>query len=105
MKKLAEALLRRKELEAKVRQLAHIKNEALFDVDIKRVRAQDGYDDITARVPKLTAAQVTEEHDYYANKLRLIDAAIQQTNWTAGIEVDDRVWVDYLDSKPVKKAE
>lgn len=74
---LAEALLRRKELAAKVEVL------------------KQGIDDIVAQVPKLTASQVTAEFDWHARQLRLVDAAIQQTNWTTGVEVDASVMSDY----------
>jgi len=97
--KLAEALLRRKELQQKVDQLREIKDKDIFEIKMERKAISESYDDIRAMVPILDAKQVTAEFDYYANKLRLIDGAIQQLNWTADIEVDSKVWVDYADSK------
>ena len=93
--KLAEALLRRKELAGKVAGLANIKQSAIFEVKTARKMAHEGIDDIVAQVPKLTASQVTAEHDWHARQLRLIDAAIQQANWTTAIQVDPSVMSDY----------
>lgn len=93
--KLAEALLRRKELNNKVEMLSRIKAEALFEVVMQRRQINDNIDDIAAKVPKLTASQVTAEFDFYSRQLRLVDAAIQQTNWTADVEVKDSVMEDY----------
>jgi len=78
--KLAEALLRRKELQAKVDQLKAVKTADVFEMKMQRRQVSDTIDDITAQVPKLTASQVTEEYDFYAKRLRLIDAAIQQAS-------------------------
>ena len=93
--KLAEALLRRKELQAKVDQLSRIKSTDLFETRARRVRVTDSIDDVEAQVPKLKACQVTEEYDYYAKNLRLIDSVIQNTNWTTEIEVDSEATTNY----------
>jgi len=95
--KLADALLRRKELQQKVDQLRAIKDKDIFEFRFERKQINENLDDIKAQVPVLEANQVTAEFDYYANKLRLIDGAIQQLNWTTEIEVDNLVWVDYAD--------
>ena len=100
--KLADALLRRKELQQKVDQLRNIKDRDLFEFRYKRKQISESIDDIEANVPKLEAHQVTAEYDYYANKLRVIDAAIQQLNWTTDIEVDSMVWKDYAAAKADK---
>jgi 3-methyladenine DNA glycosylase AlkC len=71
----------------------------LFEFRFERKQVNENLDDIKAQVPKLELNQVTEEFDYYANKLRLIDAAIQQANWTAEITVNDSVWIDFPKSK------
>ena len=93
--KLAEALLRRKELQGKVDVLKNIKDRDLFEVKARRQNVADGIDDVVAQVPKLTASQVTKEYDWHARQLRLIDAAIQQANWTTGIQVDLTTMQDY----------
>lgn len=93
--KLAEALLRRKELQGKVDMLKQIKDKDLFEVKAQRKQVTENIDDIVAAVPKLTASQVTAEFDFYARQLRLVDAAIQQANWTVEVEIVDTVMGDY----------
>lgn len=93
--KLAEALLRRKELQGKVDALKQIKDKDIFEVKFQRKAVNDNIDDIVAQVPKLTASQVTAEFDFYARQLRLVDAAIQQANWTVEVEVGDTVMGDF----------
>lgn len=98
--KLAEALLRRKELQEKVARIDNIRKQDIFDIKVQRKQAHEGIDDVIAQVPKLTLAEVNKEYDHYAKRLRLIDAAIQQTNWTVDIEVDQIVNEDF---EPLKK--
>ena len=86
--KLAEALLRRKELNEKIARIGAIKQDGLFEVRAKRVNVTDSIDDITASIPKVNLCQITAEYDYYAKQLRLIDAAIQQANWTTELDVE-----------------
>ena len=93
--KLAEALLRRKELQGKVDAVKHIKETAFFEVRAKRVNVTESLDDIVANVPTLTASQVTAEYDWHARQLRLVDAAIQQANWTTEIDVAKDSMGDY----------
>ena len=93
--KLAEALLRRKELQEKVSVLKHINDKNLYEIKAQRRNVTDNIDDIIAQVPKLTASQVTAEFDWHARQLRLVDAAIQQANWTFEVEVDQTVMSDY----------
>ena len=93
--KLAEALLRRKELQGKVDILKQIRDKDLFEVRAKRQPVAEGIDDIVAQVPKLTASQVTSELDWHSRQLRLVDAAIQQANWTNEIEVNKTVMDDF----------
>ena len=95
--KLAEALLRRKELQNKVEMLRSIKDNNIFEVRATRKQVSDSIDDIVAKVPKLKASQVTAEFDWHARQLRLTDAAIQQANWTTEIEVQESVMDDYTD--------
>jgi hypothetical protein len=93
--KLAQALLRRKELQGKVDALRHINETATYEVVARRQNVADGIDDVVARVPKLTASEVTEEYDWHARQLRLIDAAIQQANWTTDIDVETSTMDDF----------
>lgn len=97
--KLAEALLRRKELQNKVDVLKTIKDKDFFEVKARRQSVADGIDDIVVQVPKLEASQVTREFDWHARQLRLIDAAIQQANWTCEIGVDESTMADYTEPK------
>ena len=75
-----------------------IRDRARFE----RKQVNESIDDIRAQVPVLEVNQVTSEFDYYANKLRMIDAAIQHLNWTTDISVDDKVWIDFSNSKKDK---
>ena len=93
--KLAEALLRRKELNNKVDILSTLKDKPIFERIVQRRQITDSIDDITAQVPKLTASQVTAEYDFYARQLRKIDAVIQHANWTVELDLDDIVMGDY----------
>jgi len=87
MVKLAEALLRRKELNEKVKQIANIKDKDLFEVKARRTNVTESLDDIVAQVPKVTLSQVTKEYDYYAKQLRIIDGLIQRANWETDVDV------------------
>ena len=94
-KQLAEALLRRKELQAKVDQVSQIKKADVFETKAKRVKVTDDVEDFIAEVPRLTLKQVTAEYDFYARQLRLVDAAIQRTNWTVDVDGVDDCFKDY----------
>ena len=97
--KLAEALLRRKELQDKVDVLRSIKDRDIFEVKARRQNVSEGIDEVVAQVPKVTASQVTREFDWHARQLRLIDAAIQQANWTTELEVKEDTMADYTEPK------
>lgn len=87
--KLAEALLRRKELSEKLNILKHFKdNQMFYQIRGERKKVTEGLDEIMADYPKLTASQVTAEYDFVAKQLRLVDALVQQANWTTVLEVD-----------------
>jgi len=94
--KLAEALLRRKELAEKLNVLRHFKdNHAFYEVRGQRVKVTEGLEDINVNYPKLTVSQVTAEFDFVAKQLRLVDAIIQQANWTTVLEIDPMVMEAY----------
>ena len=98
--KLAEALLRRKELQAKVEMLKKIKDSQIYyEIRGQRTKITDGIDELNMNYPKLAVNQVTSEYDFAARQLRLIDGAIQHTNWTADIEVDHSVMDDFTEKK------
>jgi hypothetical protein len=93
--KLAECLLRRKELQGQLDRLQDIKSRDLFEIRVKRVKVMDGVDEVTANVPKLTAAQVNAEFNFYAKALRNIDALIQNCNWTTEVADSAQWFEDY----------
>lgn len=86
--KLAEALLRRKELQDKVDQMRGLRLPELFETKVKRMKVTDNIEDVTAQVARVDFNQITREYDFYAAQLRKIDASIQQANWTTDITVD-----------------
>lgn len=93
--KLAEALLLRKELQAKVDRLKVIDIKSAFETRTGRGAVTDGFNDLIAEVSKVSFQQFTHCYDWHAKQLRLVDAAIQQANWTMEIEAD--VGGDYVD--------
>lgn len=95
--KLAEALLRRKELQQKVNVLQVIDREKLFEVKVTRKPAHEGIDDVIAQVPKIGMEQITHSFDWHAKQLRRVDASIQQANWETELDVDEQVMADYVD--------
>ena len=94
-RKLAECLLRRKELQQKLDRMGGIRDKDIFEVRVKRISVSDSVDEVTAAVPKLTYKEFDQEYSYYAKQLRLIDAAIQQVNWTAEIDSIDTCFNDF----------
>lgn len=100
--KLAEALLRRKELNEKVDQLKKINVENLFETRAARKKVTEDVDDIVAKVPKIGLPQVAAGYDWYAKQLRLIDAVIQQANWATEVEVNDSTMADYVEAEKTK---
>ena len=95
--KLAEALLRRKELQEKVDALRNLNVDNLFEIRVQRKQVTEGVDDVVAKVPKISMNQVTHAFDWHAKQLRRVDAAIQQANWNTDIDVDQVVMGDYED--------
>jgi len=95
--KLAEALLLRKELQEKVDRLRTIDVDGLFEVKAKRQNVTESIDDIVAKVPKVAMQQVTHAFDWHAKRLRMIDAIIQQANWTTELNVDDSLGQEFKD--------
>jgi len=94
---LAEALLRRKELQEKVEHLKPINQEKLFEVRVNRQQVTEGIDNVVAQVPKVAITQVTHAFDWHAKALRKIDATIQRANWETQIDIDESVMADYVD--------
>lgn len=89
--KLAEALVLRKHLEAKVEQLKplYVQGEkGLFELKTERLKVTDEVDEVKLSLPKITLEEVTKEYDKYSKALRQLDTAIQQTNWIAELVGD-----------------
>ena len=94
--KLADALLRRKELNEKMAVLRHFKdNQVFYIIRGSRVPVEKGIEELNMDIPKLELSQVTAEFDYVARQLRLIDAVIQQANWTTVLTVDPMLMEAY----------
>lgn len=95
--KLAEALLRRKELQEKVERLKAINVQGLFEIKAQRKQVSESIDDIVAQIPKISMQQATHAYDWHAKQLRQVDALIQQANWSTPLTVADEVMGDYVD--------
>ena len=102
---LADLLLRRKELQGKVDQLAKVKAHDLFTTKVKRQKITDQVDDVIAEVPLLCAKQLTAEFDFYAGKLRKVDAEVQKLNWITPTTIDATVMKDYEEPKDFMRPE
>jgi hypothetical protein len=89
--KIAEALVLRKHLELKVKQLEPVKvngDNGLFELHTERVSVSEekGIDQIKLQVPKVTLKDVTAEYDKYSKALRELDTSIQKANWQYDVE-------------------
>lgn len=87
--KIAEALLLRKQLEAKIKQLEPIKTageNGIFELKVQRVKINDDVDEARLQIPKLELKDVTKTYDMYSSELRKLDTAIQKANWQFDID-------------------
>lgn len=90
--KVAEALVLRKHLEAKVKQLEPLKiggDNGIFEVKTEQRMINDTVQEVKSQVPRITLAEVTEEYNKYSKALRQIDIKIQEQNWISEIDFDD----------------
>lgn len=90
--KIAQALLLRKQLDEKVKQLTPIKgmgDQGLFTVQTKRINVSDQVDEVSFQIPKMTLSEVTKEYDKFASALRKLDAAVQKANWEFDVDFTD----------------
>ena len=86
--KIAEALVLRKHLELKVKQLEPVKqigDNGAFELKTERVKISEEVDEVKFQVPKIDMKDLTKEYDTYSKALRELDTAIQQANWTAEV--------------------
>ncbi|ODR25800.1 DIP1984 family protein [Mycolicibacterium porcinum] len=91
--KIAEALVLRKHLEAKVKQLEPVKlqgDNGLFEFRSERRNVNESVDEVTMQVPKIKFSEVTAEYDKYSKALRQLDTKIQEANWKFDVEFDDK---------------
>jgi len=91
--KIAQALLLRKQLEEKVKQLQPIKqagDNGVFEMQTKRVNVSDQTDEITFQIPKTTLKDITKEFDKHATALRKLDASIQKANWEFDVDFTEK---------------
>lgn len=91
--KIAEALLLRKQLESKVRQLEPLKTageQGVFETKVERVSVSENVDEARMRIPRVTLKDITATYDHYAGELRKLDAAIQQANWQHDVEYSEK---------------
>lgn len=82
--KIAQALLLRKQLEAKVKQLEPLRmngDNGVFDMKVERVKVSEEIDEARMQIPKVTVDDITKSYDKYSSALRKLDAAIQEANW------------------------
>lgn len=90
--KIAQALLLRKQLEAKVKQLEPIKQlgeNGLFEIKTSRRNVSVDTDEVSFQIPKVTLSEVTKEYDRFASALRKLDAAVQKANWEFDLDFTD----------------
>lgn len=94
---LAEALLRRKELNQlldRMRPIADV-SDKLFVTRVKRQNVNESTDNVVGHVPRITAEQVDAYFNYYARQLRLVDAVIQRANWDTKLSVANTIMEDF----------
>jgi len=87
--KIAEALLLRKQLESKVKQLEPLKiqgDQGVYAMTIERINIGENVDEARIQIPKVDLKDLTKEYDHYASELRKLDAAIQKANWQYDID-------------------
>ena len=87
--KIAEALVLRKHLDEKVKQLAPVKmagDNGVFEFKTERVNVNDNVDEVKLQIPKLDLKDVTAEYDKYSRALRELDTSIQKANWQYDVE-------------------
>lgn len=88
--KIAEALVLRKHLEQKVKQLEPIKTageNGVFELKTERVKVTDEVDEVRLQIPKVELKSITKEYDMYSKALRQLDTAIQAANWQHEVDV------------------
>lgn len=101
--KIAEALVLRKHLEAKVEQLKPLYmngEKGLFETKTERRSVGENVDEISLSIPRITMAEVTAEYDKYSRALRILDTKIQEANWVNELDFSE---AEYLGTEKTKK--
>lgn len=91
--KLAEALVLRKHLMAKVEQLKPLYmqgQQGLFETKTERRAVNENTEEVVTLIPKITLEEVTKEYDKYSKALRVLDTKIQEVNWLTEFEFDTK---------------
>src|ERR1700755_2054857 len=87
--KVADALVLRKHLEAKVKQLEPLYTQgqkSLFELKTERVNVSGEVDEVRMQIPKVELKDITAEYDKYSKALRQLDTAIQAANWANEVD-------------------
>ena len=90
--KIAEGLLLRKHLEAKIKQLEPLKlngEKGIFEINTQRKNISENVDEVVTQLPRITLQELTNEYDHYAGELRKLDGAIQKANWQFDLDYKD----------------
>jgi hypothetical protein len=103
-KTLSAVLLRRKELQDRLARMKPVmeatNRNSLFERQVNRAKIDQGVDEITVAIPKLTWSQFSSEYNLLSSQLRDLDGVIQQANWTTMVEVDDRAFKEHSELFP-----
>lgn len=105
--KIAEGLLLRKQLEAKVKQLEPLKNlgdQGVFEMKTTRVKVSEEVDEVKFQVPKISVDDITASYDHYASELRKLDASIQQANWLFDLDYASNPFANSVKEEAKKKS-
>lgn len=104
--KIAEALLLRKQLDGKVKQLEPLKlqgDNGVYETKTQRRSINENVDEIIAQVARVDLKTITREYDHYATELRRLDASIQKANWTFDVDYKEPKENKVKAEKPKKK--
>ncbi len=91
--KIAEGLILRKHLTAKLDQLRPLKEageSGVLEIRTERVNINENVDEVRMKIPKVDVADITKEYDYYTSELRKLDVALQKANWEFDLDFKER---------------
>lgn len=102
--KLASLLARRKECTELVKQLQGVNLAGFVHTEQTRKKADQGLEDVVARIPKVSISEVTAKYDFYAGRLEEVDGLIQFANWNTNTTVQNEVFDEWLGSATPKES-